>query len=305
VSSLVVQAIAAGLGVGSIYAIIAVGYALILGCSGVFNFAQGSAVMAGALVSFGVGTVVHVEIVAMLGLVVATGVVVGLITHTIGVLPLTNRPGITSLTFGTFLSTLGLGLSLNSIIGLTFGTATTQPVHFYVTESPIIISAAHIRPIYVVMLGVTLFVVLVFELISRFTSAGLVMRAVFNDTEGASLAGVSINKVVRYVFVAGCILAAVAGMLVAPITGANTLIANQFAFYGFAGMAIGGFGNVGGSVIGGLLVGLVQYVPQIWISPDLAIVLIYAFLLALLLVRPQGLFGSGGSAFGAAALRDV
>jgi branched-chain amino acid transport system permease protein len=304
-SSLVIQAIAAGLGVGSIYAIIAVGYALILGCSGVFNFAQGSAVMAGALVSFGLGTVIHIEILAMLGLVVATGIVVGLITHTAGVLPLTNRPGITSLTFGTFLSTLGLGLTLNSIIGLTFGTATTQPVHFYVSESPIVIGDAHIRPIYVVMLGVTLFIVGFYELISRKTGVGLVMRAVFNDTEGASLVGVSINQVVRLVFVVGCVLACVAGMLVAPITGANTGIANQFAFYGFAGMAIGGFGNVGGSVIGGLLVGLVEYVPQIWISPDLAICLIYVFLLAVLLVRPQGLFGSGGSAFGASALRDV
>ncbi len=304
-TSLVIQAIAAGLGVGSIYAIIAVGYALILGCSGVFNFAQGSAVMAGALVSFGLGTVIHVEFFAMLGLVVATGVVVGLITHTIGVLPLTNRVGVTSLTFGTFLSTLGLGLSLNSIIGLTFGTATTQPVHFYVPQSPYVIGSAHIRPIYVVMLAVAIGIVVLFELVSRKTSAGLVMRAVFNDPEGASMAGVSINKVVRYVFVVGCILAAVAGLLVAPITGANTQIANEFAFYGFAGMAIGGFGNVGGSVIGGLLVGLVQYVPLIWVSPDLADVLVYAFLLGLLLVRPQGLFGSGGQAFGAAALRDV
>src|SRR5271163_4809865 len=107
-SGLIIQAIAAGLGVGSIYAIIGLGYTLILGASVVFNFAQGVVVMGGALVSFGLGTVLDVPLLAIIGLVILTGVVAGLIIHTIGVLPLTHRVGVQSLTFGTFLSTLGL-----------------------------------------------------------------------------------------------------------------------------------------------------------------------------------------------------
>src|ERR1700722_1159377 len=111
--TLIADAIVAGLGVGSIYAIIAVGYRLILGASGVFNFAQGAAVMAGALVAFGVGTVQGWPVLVILGLVVATGAITGLLTHTIAVLPLTHRTGVKDLTFGTFLSTLGVGLAFN------------------------------------------------------------------------------------------------------------------------------------------------------------------------------------------------
>jgi branched-subunit amino acid ABC-type transport system permease component len=305
VTALVIQAIATGLGFGAVYSVIALGYTLILGSSGVFNFAQGSAVMGGALVTYGVGTVVHWPILAMVGVVVLSGVVAGLISHTIAVLPLTMRAGVASLTFGTFLSTLGLGLALNSIIGLTFGTATTATVHFYVTQNPIVIGAAHIRPLYVVMLAVTVAVVVLFEVVQRRTSAGLVMRAVFNDVEGAAISGVSITQVVRIVFVVGCILAAVAGMLIVPITGANTQIANKYAFFGFAAMAIGGYGSFIGAVAGGLAVGLIQFVPSIWVNPDWSNALIYGLLLLVLLLKPQGLFGSGGSAFGAAGLREV
>lgn len=303
--SLIAEAVVAGLGVGSIYAVIAMGYTLILGASGVFNFAQGSAVMAGALVSYGLGTAKHLPVLIIVGIVMGTGAIAGLLSHTIAVLPLTNRTGVTNLTFGTFLSTLGLGLAFNSIISLGFGDANVLPVRFYVSESPINFLGIHIRPIYLVMFLTTLGLVVVFEFISRATPAGLVMRAVFNDVEGAALAGISINRAVRWVFVVGCLLAALAGFLVAPLTFAQTGIANQYAFFGFAAMAVGGYGSFAGAVIGGLLVGLVGEVPLIWVNPELSGALIYGAMLLLLLFRPQGIFGSGGSAFGAAAIRDV
>lgn len=303
--ALVANAIVAGLGVGSIYGIIAMGYTLILGASGVFNFAQGSAVMAGALVSFGLGTQLHYPVLVVVGIVMATGGVVGLVSHTIAVLPLTHRTGISSLTFGTFLSTLGLGLAFNSIVSLTFGDGTIEPVNFYVSTTSIRVFGLDIRPIYLVMMGVTAALAIIFEYISRATPTGLVMRAVFNDIEGAAIAGISITSAVRRVFVVGCMLAALAGFLVAPISFAQTGIANQYAFYGFAAMAIGGYGSFVGAILGGLLVGLVGEVPVIWINPNWSGALIYAALLVILLARPQGIFGSGGSAFGAAAIREV
>jgi branched-chain amino acid transport system permease protein len=281
------------------------GYTLILGASGVFNFAQGSAVMGGALVSFGLGTTLHYNVLIVVGIVMATGALIGLVSHTIAVLPLTYRTGVTNLTFGTFLSTLGLGLAFNSIVSLTFGDATIDPVKFYVTTNPIHVAGLDIRPIYLVMIGVTAFLAIAFEWISRGTPTGLVMRAVFNDIEGAALAGISITSAVRRVFVVGCLLAALAGFLVAPISFAQTGIANQYAFYGFAAMAVGGYGSFVGAILGGLLVGLVGEVPSIWISPEWSGTLIYAALLVVLLARPQGIFGSGGSAFGAAAIREV
>jgi branched-subunit amino acid ABC-type transport system permease component len=297
-------AIIEGLGLGSIYAMIATGYTLILGASGVFNFAQGSIVMAGALVAFGLGTVQHLPVLIVVAIVAATGGIAGLVTHTVAVLPVTFRAGITNLTYGTFLSTLGVGLTFTSIIALAFG-VNTYPVNDYVSNNPIVIGGLHIPPIYVVMMGSTLVLVAVFETVSRKTTAGLVMRATFSEAEGAELLGVSITKVVRRVFIAGCALAALAGFLVLPITQASAGIADTYAFYGFAAMAIGGYGSFLGAILGGLIVGLVGVIPQIWVNAEWADVLVYLAMVLVLLIRPQGLFGSGGTSFGAASLRDV
>jgi branched-chain amino acid transport system permease protein len=144
-----------------------------------------------------------------------------------------------------------------------------------------------------------------FEVLLGWTGAGTVMRATFTDLEGASLAGIAVNRVIVRAFVAGCALAAIAGFLIAPLTAASVGIADQFAFYGFAAMAIGGFGSFAGAAVGGFIVGLLRQVPVIWLDPSVAAMLIYGAMVIILLIRPQGLFGSGGSAFGAAAVRDV
>jgi branched-chain amino acid transport system permease protein len=301
---MIANAVVSGIGIGSIYALIALGYALILGASGVFNFAQGSAVMGGALVSYGVGSVEHLPVLVVLGVVLATGALTGFVTHAIAVRPLTHRPGVSNFTFGTFLSTLGIGLVFDSIMSLTFG-PNTYPVKPYVSQEPIRIAGINVSPIYLTMFLVVIALAVAFELILSRTRWGLVMRAVFNDVEGASLTGISISRVVLAVFVLGCALAAVAGFLVAPLTFAQTGISSQYAFYGFAAMAVGGFGSLRGAVIGGLLVGLASVVPTVWISPNYSDLLIYALLLAVLLTRPQGLFGEGGRSFGAAGIREV
>lgn len=301
---LAVSAVIAGLGLGSMYALVAIGYTLILGASGVFNFAQGAAVAAGALVSFGLGTELHLPVLVVIAVVLLTGGVTGMLTHTLAVLPLTFRRSASSLTYGTFLSTLGLGLVFNSIIALAFG-IDTYPVHYYVSSSPWTVFGYRIPPIYLVMLLAVAVLGALLELVSRRTKAGLVMRATFSDPEGAALAGVSITSVIRRAFVVGCALAAVAGFFVAPLTDASASIADQFAFYGFAAMAIGGFGSLSGAITGGLIVGLVGEVPLLWLPPTSSTALVYGTLVFVLLVRPQGLFGSGGTAFGASALREV
>jgi len=300
----ILAGIMAGVGLGSIYAIIAVGYALILGASGVFNFAQGAVLTAGALIAFGIGTVENLPIVVMVAVVAAAGGITGLISHTIAVLPMTHRSGVENLTFGTFLSTLGVGLAFTAVMNQTFGVNTYTPNN-YVSIQGIQLGALTIKPIYLVTLGSVILVVIVMELVLRRTRAGLVMRAVFNDVEGASLSVISVSRVIRRVFIVGGLLAALAGFLILPITAAKTTIGNQYAFYGFASMAVGGFGSLKGSVVGGLLVGVVSQVPLVWINPNYSSVLVYALLLAVLIARPQGLFGSGGSAFGAAGLREV
>lgn len=302
--SLIADAVIAGLGIGSVYALIALGYTLILASSGVFNFAQGAVVMAGALVSYGLGTLAGWPVLTVIAIVAGTGALAGILTYALSVLPVVRRHGASNLTGGTFLTTLGLGLALNAIIALAFGPE-TYPVKSYVSSTAFDVFSAHVRPIYIVMFAVVVACVVLFEVLLGWTGAGTVMRATFTDLEGASLAGIAVNRVIVRAFVAGCALAAIAGFLIAPLTAASVGIADQFAFYGFAAMAIGGFGSFAGAAVGGFIVGLLRQVPVIWLDPSVAAMLIYGAMVIILLIRPQGLFGSGGSAFGAAAVRDV
>jgi branched-chain amino acid transport system permease protein len=302
--SLVADAVIAGLGVGSVYALIALGYTLILASSGVFNFAQGAVVMAGALVSYGVGTVAGWPVLVVIATVVGTGCLAGFITYGLAVMPLVKRKGAANLTGDTFLTTLGLGLAMNAIIALAFGPE-TYPVKHYVSGTAFKIVGVHIRPIYLVMVTVVVVCMVFFEFFLQRTGLGTVMRATFTDLEGALLAGINVNRIILRAFLAGCALAALAGFLVAPLTSASAGIANELAFYGFAAMAIGGFGSFVGAAMGGFIVGLLRQVPVVWLDPSISALMIYGVMVVILLMRPQGLFGSGGTAFGAAAVRDV
>lgn len=302
--SLVGDAVISGLGVGSTYALIALGYTIILASSGVFNFAQGSVVMAGALVAYGLGTVAGWPVVASVAIVIGTGCLAGLLTHALSVYPLMRRTGTANLTGGTFLTTLGLGLAMNAVIALAFGPE-TYPARAYVGGRAFRAGGIFIQPIYIVMVSVVVVAMLAFELILRRTGLGVVMRATFADLEGASLAGVAVNRIIIRAFAVGCGLAALAGFLIVPITSASAGIADSLSFYGFAAMAIGGYGSFMGAALGGFIVGLAEQVPLVWLNPSVSAVLIYAAMVVILLIRPQGLFGSGGTAFGAAAVRDV
>jgi branched-subunit amino acid ABC-type transport system permease component len=304
VLSIVGDAVLSGLGVGSTYALIALGYTIILASSGVFNFAQGSVVMAGALVAYGLGTVAGWPVVATIAVVVGVGCLAGLLTHALSVYPLMRRRGATNLTGGTFLTTLGLGLAINAVIALAFGPE-TYASKTYVSGRALDVLSVNIQPIYIVMVSVVVVIMVAFEIFLRRTGFGVVMRATFADLEGASVAGIAVNRVVVRAFALGCALAALAGFLIVPITSASAGIAGSLSFYGFAAMAIGGYGSFMGAALGGFIVGLAQQVPVVWINPSASAVLIYAALVVILLIRPQGLFGSGGTAFGAAAVRDV
>jgi len=294
----------AGLGVGSIYSLIGIGYTLILGSSGVFNFAQGTAVVIGAFISYGLGYLLHVPILLVVGVILFAGAVTGVFVNVVAVVPVFKRQGASGMTDATFLSTLGVALTVQAVMALLFGTD-VHPVSQYVRCQAFVIGGVPIRPIYVVTVVVVLFATFAFLMISRMTGAGLVMRASLDDLEGASLVGIPISKVIRRTFLIGSMFAALAGFLVSPITYASTGIADQFTFFGFAAMAIGGFGNIPGALVGGLIVGVVGQVSSAWLDPHYSNILIYVVMLVVLLLRPQGLFGSAGGGLRSQSIRDV
>jgi branched-subunit amino acid ABC-type transport system permease component len=296
-------AVISGLGVGGMYAFIALGYTVILAASGVFNFAQGSIVMGGSLVMYWLFDLKGWPVAATIALVVAGGALVGVLCHLLSVLPVTNRRGVHNLTEGTLVTTFGLGLILNTIAGMAFG-YDTVPVKSYITRSPVHILGLSISPIYLVMIGITLVVSLLLERGLHRTNVGLLLRVTVEDAEGARLGGVNVTKVVAYSFAFAGALAAVAGALLAPVTFASVNNASQLVLLGFAGMAIGGYGSFNGALLGGLLVGLISTIIPLYLNAAYVSLIVYGLMVLVLVVRPRGLFGTAGR-FGSAALRAV
>lgn len=285
------------------YALIALGYTVILASSGVFNFAQGSIVMGGALAMYWLFQLEGLPTVAVIALVIAGGALLGMVCHLFAVRPVMNRRGVHSLTEGTLVTTFGLGLLLNTIAGILFG-YDTIPVKSYVTRTPLSVSGFNVSPIYLVMIGVTLVIALVLEAVLRRTNVGLLLRVTVEDPEGARLGGVRVAKVVLFSFALGGGLSALAGALLVPVAYASVGLAFQLILLGFAGMAIGGYGSFTGALLGGLLVGLISTIVPVFISPAYVNLVIYGVMILVLVARPRGLFGTAGR-FGSAALREV
>jgi branched-subunit amino acid ABC-type transport system permease component len=154
------------------------------------------------------------------------------------------------------------------------------------------------------MLTVTLAIVVLMETLLRRTDMGIVLRAAVGDREGAGTLGISVKGVMWRSFAVGGALAAIAGLLLVPVTGASVSSGDSVAFFGFAGMAIGGFGSFAGALTGGLLVGLTTSLVNSFVNPRLGSTSVYVLMLLVLLVRPRGIFGAAGS-FGGAKLREL
>ena len=294
----------AGIGIGALYGLVALGYTLILASCGVFNLVQGALVVAGSMVMLGLWQILGWPILAVAAVALLGGAIVGLVTYLISVLPLARfSRGSDALTEGTLVTTFAVWLILGTIITLTFGNATVA-VNSYVPVSGISIGGIPIQPIYIVMVGITLVIIGLFEFGVRRTSIGLVLRATVEDTEGARLAGVSVTRVVMVSFATAGALAAIAGILIAPVTFASPYPNSDLAFYGFAAMAIGGFGSFTGAIVGGFIVGILTNVPALWVNSNYMSLIVYGAMLLVLWVRPAGLFGVAGS-FGSAKLREL
>lgn len=290
-----------GLAFASIFVLIAISFTLVLAASGVFNFAQGTIVMLGTILSYFIGVQMGWPALATASAIAALGALAGILNHLFAVRPAIGRSK--SFTHTTMLTTLGLGTGANALVALLFGSDSYR-VPSYVSEDPLRMFGIPLRPTYLVMIAVGVVVTIAVELMVRRTAIGHMLRVTLEDPEGARLVGIDTRKVIALSFALAGAMSGVAGYLIAPTIGASAFTAQELAFYGFAGMAIGGFGSFAGSLAGGVLVGLVVGVVPTLGSPDAAVPLLWVIIIVMLLIKPGGLWGTAGL-FGSARLREV
>jgi branched-chain amino acid transport system permease protein len=298
---LVELGLVSGIGLGAVYMLIATSYTLILASSGVFNFGQAGIVSLGAIGTYYLWKKAGIPLVPSLLLCMLFGVVLGTVSERVAVSWFYSRRE--TLTKSTLVSTLGLGLLLTALAGVIFGSAPI-PVPAFVSTPSWNWLGISVQPQYVIMLIVGLGLCVLLDQLLVHTEVGLVIRATIQDREGAALLGIRPRTVTIAAFAVGGAMAALAGALLAPVATAYPTMGNDFAVYGFAAMAIGGYGSFRGAAFGGLLIGIVAGLEPIYLNPQLAGPVVYVILLVVLLVRPVGIFGIPG-AFGASSIREA
>lgn len=277
-----------GISLGSVYAIIALGYTMVYGIAKMLNFAHGDVIMVGAYISFcttsylGLSPLVSV----LLAIVVCTGL--GIVIERLAYKPLRQAPALAVL-----ITAIGVSYFLQNAALLIWGSSSKTfssvvgdwSIKLFNDQLTITgVTIVTVLACVVIMVALTLF--------TTKTKLGTAMRAVSEDKGAAQLMGISVNSTISLTFAIGSGLAAIAGVLLCsaypmlmPTTGSMPGIK------AFTAAVFGGIGSIPGAMIGGILLGIIEIFAKAYISTQLSDAVVFAVLIVVLLVKPDGLLG--------------
>ncbi|MBI5574794.1 MAG: branched-chain amino acid ABC transporter permease [Deltaproteobacteria bacterium] len=278
-----------GITLGSIYAIVALGYTLVFGVLDIINMAHGEIFMFGAFVGMLIVTKAHAPLwMAFLGAIAATAAM-GFLLERIALRPLRGRTGVSPL--APLISTIGVSILLENVAHKIFG-AGNQLFETPFAEIRFEIGPLTVYLVQAAILAISLLLMAGLSLWLHRTKAGKALRATAENLETAALLGVDTTKIITATVVIASAMGGVAGVLVGM---AFNYINNQMGLaMGLKGLAIiilGGMGSVAGAVAGGLLLGLSETFVVAYGNSGYRDAIAFAAIIAVLLLRPQGLFG--------------
>ena len=284
-ASELLQFLFSGLTVGAMYALAALGYALIYNASHIVNFAQGEFIVLGAMTS-AILVESGVALPLAITLAIALTVVAGALTERLAIRPAGNAPLVTLL-----IITLGVGLIIRGGIQVAFGKG-NHGLPAFSGETPIHIGGATLTPQSLWVLGVTAVVVAVLAWYFTRTLGGKAMLATSHNRLAAQLVGISTPRVLMASFALSGALGAIGGVITAPITFTSYDAGVVLGLKGFAAAALGGIGSGPGALVGGLLLGVIESLAAGYLSAAYKDVVAFVLILFVLMFMPRGLFGS-------------
>ena len=282
-----IQNLINGIGLGSVYAIIALGYTMVYGIAKMLNFAHGDIIMIGGYVAFCTYTYLGWPVVAA---IVASVIICTLLGITVEFLAYKPLRGATSL--AVLITAIGVSYFLQNI-ALLIWTSNTKSFPNMVSFMPsvnigdITISGSTIITIFaciLIMVGLTTF--------TSKTKLGKAMRAVSEDRGAAELMGINVNVTISLTFAIGSGLAAIAAILF--LSAYPTLVPTTGSMPGikaFTAAVFGGIGSIPGALIGGILLGVIEILAKAYISTQLSDAIVFAVLIIVLIFKPTGLLG--------------
>ncbi len=278
----------AGLCVGSAYALVAVGLNFTFWTTKTLNFGQGSVMMLCAVTTallMAGGTAKIVSIVAALALVA----IVGVIVERVAVRPALKTAG----SMGWVIATLGFGILLQGITAKMFGSqAIAFPEVIFRAQDSITLFGQNVSLQYATVFVTSVSLILILEFLMRHTILGSAVRAISQDTELGTVQGLPVGLIISGSFVASSILAGVAGILIAQISGTvDPAFGFELVLFGFVAAVLGGMGSSYGALVGGLIVGVIGKLVGGYVSTAAEHSIAFALLILMLALRPEGFFG--------------
>ena len=285
------QLLVNALAIGSIYAVIALSFEIAYEATGVVNFATGQLVVAGALVGASSLAMTRSGVLAGAGIgvsylgMLAVMAVVGLAFFVTVFQPLRDKPAVT-----VVIGTVAIGIAIQNLSQLVWGPLPVRTASPAGTATFRVFGA--VIPLHALfVIGVTALLLLGVYLLLHHSFVGRQFRAVAQDSEAARLMGIRVSWLYGFTWVLVAGLAGIAGVLLSPMWFVDVNMGDSLALKAFAATVIGGFGSIPGAICGGVLVGGAEIFGATYVSSAYKDALVFALMIAFLLLRPQGLFG--------------
>lgn len=279
------QLLVGGIAVGCIYSLIGLGYSLIYSASGLMSFVQGEIFMLGAFVAFTLHISFNIPFLLSVVLSMLVMFVFGILLERGMIGPLLRKG---SKQIHIVLATIGLSIFLQNFAMLVWGTEVKNfPSAF--GDKPISIGSISIIPQQIAIVVITLACMLAIHFFMSKTKMGTSLRAAAQDPMAAGVVGINVPWTIGLAWALAAVLSAIAGILLAPIYGVYAKMGALLSTKGFAAAVLGGYGNMYGAIIGGLIFGIVETMAAGYLSSSLKDIISFGVLILVLFVMPSGI----------------
>ena len=276
-----------GISLGSVYAIIALGYTMVYGIAKMLNFAHGDVIMIGAYVVFTAMTGFNVNPIVSVIIAMVVCTVLGIVIERVAYKPLRNA----SSNLAVLITAIGVSIFLQNLAQLIFGSS-GKAFPAIIDAPPISVGSMQISMVTIVTIIASVVLMIGLQLLVNKTKMGKAMRAVSEDAGAAMLMGINTNGTVAFTFGLGAALAAVGAVLYgASYPMITPFIGSMLGLKAFVAAVLGGIGNIPGAMLGGYIMGIAESLTKGYISTQLADAVVFGILIVVLLVKPSGIMG--------------